>query len=759
MLPPELTPFVNRERELAALSSLIHDGRLLSLLGGPGVGKTRLAIRLAGMVRRHFRDGVCFVELTAVTDGGLLPAVIAGALGILEGRAGDTATALGAALSSRKVLLVLDNCEHLVDAVARLLDQLLRTCPDLTVLTTSRERIGVVGERAWRVPPLRVPNRELSYVPEQLETNAAVALFLERARRASASFAITTGNAAGVVELVRCLDGLPLAIELAAGWMATLAPGELVREVNRRYQILVARDRVVSERHSSLWAAIESGYERLDPASQELFCQLAVFAGGWNLGAMTTVCQLASEPAVEVLDRLVDYSFVTVVATTEGPTRYRLLEVVRSFAMAKLQESGRYAETQARFVERMVDLAESASVSVTSREGPRWLTALDAELDNLRAVLTADPPLRPELRLRLAVALVPYWHFRGLFNEGRRHLREVVAGADPAAPALVSVLNGLSWLSWAQGELASAARHARQAFATARRAGDRRGMAFALLRLAQAQFDAGRPAAAARTVARAAQTAEELHDQRLAAECILQLGQVAMVEGRLGEAAVLLRDSVRLLGASGHVDREAVALLVLGRLCLRQGRPEEAEALLIKSLTTLRDFALARHSVPILESLAAVAAVRGDDARAARLAGAAAGLLERMGARPPTTAPMRSALVAQVESALEAPGGARAYGAGRTMELRQAIAFALGDPATEERPRTRTAGTPSTLTARQVEVARLIAQSMSNKEVAARLSISERTVEGHVEQICNKLGFNSRVQIAAWVIRRDAAEE
>jgi DNA-binding NarL/FixJ family response regulator len=460
-----------------------------------------------------------------------------------------------------------------------------------------------------------------------------------------------------------------------------------------------------------------------------------------------------------VLDRRVDYSLVTVVATAEGPTRYRQLEVVRSFAMSKLQDSGRHAETHARFVEHVVGVAETASAGLTSREGPRWLAALDAELGNLRAVLTVDPPLAPGPRLRLAAALIPYWHFRGLFNEGRRYLREAAAAAGAPAPELVQVLNGLSWLSWAQGELGSAARHARQAFAAARRAGDRRGAASALLRLAQAQFDAGRTTDAARTTGRAAGTAEELRDQRLTAECVFQTGQIAMVEGRLDEAGTLLRDSVRLLSASEHVDREAVALLVLGRLCLRQGRPEEAEALLLRSLSALREFALARHSVPMLESLAAAAAVRGDDARAARLAGAAAGLLERMGARPPRTAPMRSALLAQVESALRAPAGARAYAAGRSMELRQAIAFALGDQAAaEDRPQARSGVAPSGLTARQVEVARLIAKGLSNKEVAARLSISERTVEGHVEQICNKLGFNSRVQIAAWVIHRDAAE-
>jgi non-specific serine/threonine protein kinase len=754
-LPAELTPFLGRERELAELSKLVHDTRVLSLLGPAGIGKTRLALRLAASQRRRFPGGAWQVQLSAVSGGDLLPTVIAGALGLQEPRSGDPLAVLDAALGSRELLLVLDNCEHLVDPVAAVLERLLPSCPGLTVVATSRERLGAIGELAWRVPPLELPQGDRSYTPGELEEVEAVALFAERARRASAHFAITPENVADVTGLVCRLDGLPLAVELAAGWMETLSPAEFARELDQRHQMLVARSRVANERHSSLWAAIDSSHERLDGAARDLYHQLAVFAGGWNLGAMTAVCELESGPAVEVLGRLVDHSFVTVVPTTAGPTRYRLLNVLRRYALVRLEESGRRDEIERRFAEHVVGQAETASAELTGREGPRWLAVLDAELDNLRAVLAADAPWAPPLQLRLAIALTPYWHFRGLVAEGRRNLAEVLGRAAGPTAATVSARIGLSRLSWAQGELAAAAREARAAFWEARRVGDRTGAAYALLRLAQARFDSARPGAAGRVTERAAEIARELRDQRLMAECVFQLGQVALVEGRPVEADHLLGESVRMLAQTAQVDREAVALQVLGRFYLQQGRTSEAEAALLRSMAALRDFALVRHSVPMLEGLAAVAADRGDHLRAARLAGAAEGLLDRMGARPPSNAPMRSAVVAHWQASLAAPGADRAFAEGRRMELGEAIAHSLGEARVPEaRPARHDPARPA-LTRRQLEVAALIAEAMSNREIGARLGLSERTVEGHVAQLCNKLGFNSRVQITAWVVRQD----
>lgn len=758
-LRPDVTHFVGREREIGELMHVHHDTRLLSLLGPAGVGKTRLAIRLATTIRRQFPDGAWLVRLAPVADGVLLPGVITEVLGIPEGGPGETLAILEAALSSRHMLLVLDSCEHLADHVAVVVDQLLHGCPRLTIIATSRERLGLDAERVWRVPPLETPRRDHPYDPEELGRVESVALFVDRARRVNPGFAIVEASVAPLVELIRRLDGLPLAVELAATWMEAVSPGELVSELDDRYQILVGR-RAVTEWQASLRAAIESSHGRLDPAAQGLFHQLGLFAGGWNLGAMTAVCRLESGGALEVLGRLVDHSLVSVVPTAEGPTRYRLLEVLRWFALDSLQQSGQFEEAQRRFVDHFVSLAETASPHLTGREGPRWLARLDAELENIRAVFAIQAAWAVEPRLRLAAALVPYWHFRGLVNEGRLHLRELEAVMESASPAAVRVLNGLSWLAWAQGDLGPAARHARAAFRRARRLGDARGGAYALLRLAQAQYDAGRLETSGRTTSRARQVADDLGYPLLQAECHLQVGSIALVERRLDEAERLLTESVRLFSLSERLDREAVALLVLGRTYLAQERAAAAEEALRRSLSVAREFMPVRHSIPILESLAALAADGRNYQRAATLVGAAAGLLRRVGARPPATAPMRAALAARWEPALRAPGADRAHAAGHAMDLPRAISYALGESAPPAaRPHRATGAVREILTRRQLEIARLLPDGLSSKEIATRLNVSERTIEGHIETIFNRLGFNSRQQIVAWILRHDMQEQ
>jgi non-specific serine/threonine protein kinase len=653
------------------------------------------------------------------------------------------------------MLLVLDGCEGIVDDVAVVVEQLLHACPGLSFLATSRKRLGLDGELVWRVPPLATPSPQRAYRPAELARGDSVALFVERARRVNAAFAIVEANVGSIAELIRRLDGLPLAVELAATWMEALSPGELVSELDDRYQTLVGR-RAVTERHPSLWAAIESSYERLDPDAQSLFGQLGMFAGGWNLGAMTAVCRLESGRGLEVLGRLVDHSLVTVVPTAEGPTRYRLLEVLRRFAVDSLEASGQLEDVRRRFVDHFVALAETASPNVLSRDRPRWLAVMDAELDNMRAVLAMESAWAVEPRLRLAAAMVPFWHVRGLVNEGRKHLRELVRAMDPASPAAVPALSGLSWLSWSMGDLGAAARHARAAFRYARAAGDRTGVAYALLRLAQAQYDLGRPTAEA-TTRRAERIAADLDDQRLLGECHLQFGQVALLRGRLDEAEGLLTESVRLFSLVGRVDREQVALLVLGRVLLHRDRPRDAEDVLRRSLTILRGFAMVRYSIPILESLAAVAAWSREYTRSATLVGAAAGLLERMGGRLPPASPMRAALARVWEPALRAPGAEKALAAGRAMDLAGAVAYALREPESQAaRPHHRANPAREYLTERQLEIARHVGKGLTTGQIARQMSITERTIEGHLAAIFNRLGFERRAQITDWIRKYDA---
>lgn len=481
------------------------------------------------------------------------------------------------------------------------------------------------------------------------------------------------------------------------------------------------------------------------------FCaSLGVFAGGWHRGAMSAVCRLESDPAVKVLNSLVSHSLVQVVPTVDGALRFRLLEIIRRFALDRLQDEGELELTR-RFVEHMVSTAERAAPSLGTMEGPRWLTTLDAEVDNFRAVFASTYEWASEFKHRLAVSLVPYWFLRGLAIEGRGYLDQTISALAPDSPTLADALTGLSLLSWTQGDLETAARHARAAFLAGRRCKDRQREGYALLRLAQAQFDASRPATAARTTRQVQAIAADLRDERLAAESALQLGQVALVDNRLSDAERLVTECLDLFSRVGPAYRLANARVTLGRVYLHQGRSHDAEKVLVESLTVVREFAMVRPVVPILESLAALAAARGNYVRAGHLWGAAAGLIDRLGARPPPTAPMRLATVERVRASLSSAGGARAFAEGRQMELTRAVAYAIGRPSIDEAAHPREGAKQAILTPRQMQVAKLVARGLTYPEIAELLRCSTRTVQRHVEDVKDRLGIRLRHEIGEWV--------
>jgi predicted ATPase/DNA-binding CsgD family transcriptional regulator len=751
-LPPQLTPFIDRQRELGQLRPLLLEQRLLSLVGPAGIGKTRLALELAASVAKRFAGG-WFVELAPLREPEMLPRLVARSVGIEEESA-DAFQQLLEALSETRALLVLDNCESMEAASALLVDGLLRGCPHLTILVTSRVRLGVDGELVWRVAPLDTPQPGRPYTPHQLTRLDSAQLFVDRAWRSHPDFAITDANASDVAELLRRLEGLPLAIELAATWSSTLTPLEIVSRLDDRFQLLTARNHTMNPRHASLRAAIDSSYDALEEVERAVFRQLGLFAGGWSLRTMSSVCALEPEPALRVLVNLVDRSLVSGSGHPDGTTRYRMLDVLREYATDKLRESGELESAWGRFTTSFLRMAQSAAGRLTAAGGERRLRELGTEHANFRAILATGAPSDPAQALRLASALTDYWRLCGHYTEARRHLRAAIRRAPAYTPELIGALQSLGMLAFLQGDQPEAMRWTRRALAISERTGDRRGSLRAGEQLARIQFASGSLASARACLDRGMGAANLLGDPEILCTYQLLLGQFALAEGRADDGVERLARALDLARQADHVELSAVASGLLGRLHLLRGRPDLARPLLFDTLTSIRRFGSWRHVAPVLESLAAVAADEGQHERAAQLAGAAAGLHDQVGARPPAASPVRAPLAGRWARAVATGPGRRAFEKGRSMDLDQAVRYALDEAELPTPPADSALRTSTPLTRRQLQIARLVAHGHTNREIADRLFISERTAEGHVEQIRNKLGFSSRVQIAAWLVEQ-----
>jgi predicted ATPase/DNA-binding NarL/FixJ family response regulator len=749
-LPGEVSRFVDRDRELSSLRRLVLDQRLLTLVGPGGVGKTRLALRLADSVRRQFPGGLWLVELSLLQQPEMLARTVAQTIGIAERAQADAVDQLVAEISSERVLLVLDNCESLLEAVAPFSERLLKACPRLTLLATSRERLGVVGELVWRLEPMEVPAPDRRYEAHELAGVGAVELFLDRARRSSPEFVLDAGNAGVVAELVRRLEGLPLAVELAAAWSGVLSTSDLSDRLSNRFRILTSRDRTMPSRHRSLRAAIDSSYDYLHPAERSLFRHLGLFAGGWSVESMEAVCGLEAGQGFEPLARLVDRSLAAMHSTGPGPARYRMLGSLRDYAVEKLAESGELAAARRDFCAYFLQLAETAAQQIYRAAGAGWLSVLDAERDNCHAALEMAVVDDPGVAVRLAAGLAPYWDFRGFYTEGRLRLASAIEVAGEPSSALAASLRGLGLMAWAQGDQRFATRQALRALAVADRLRDAEGAVYALQQLAQIRFAVGSLRAARARLERAISIAERQPSKDALGLCLFRLGMIEMAEQRWREAEDLLTESVRLGRAAEDLERVAVASTYLGRLYIETGRVEAAESTLRESLELWRHHGSPRQVARILVSLAAVAAERGDHARAAWLAGASLRLLDSAGVK--VAPPLDVALEARVQRSLAVRGTSRAFSAGGAAGMEAAIRFALeeAEKPAQARPAAALEGPGVSLTKRQVAVARLVAQGLTNREIASRLYISDRTAEGHVEQIRNKLGFSSRSQVAAW---------
>ena len=682
-LPTQLTRFIGRGDEIATISELLGRNRLVTLTGPGGTGKTRLALEVAAHTLADFGDGVFFVDLAAVTDPKLVPATIAAALRVREEPGRALTETLGDQLRERELLLVLDNFEQVVHAAPGLLEPLLRVAPGVRMVVTSRVPLHLYGEQQFPVPPLSLPDAEHLPDLEDLAQLEAVALFTERAAAGKPDFRLTAANARAVAEITARLDGLPLALELAASRVKLLPPERLLARLEQRLPLLAAADRNVPERQRTVRRTIEWSYELLDAAQQRLFARLAVFVGGAELEAVEAVVNPGGELGLDSLDglaALVDNNLVRSVEAPDGEPRFVMLETIREYGLERLSDSGEERAIRRRHAEHWIEVAEQASEALAGPEQATWTRRLEDNHDNFRSALGwALESGEAELGLRLGAALQDFWRVGSHGREGVRWLGELLALPRAAgrtlvrARALIAGANLAPWIGATDAHL----RFAEEGTAIYRELGDPGGIAKGSESLGWAQLHLGRFELARANL----EEARELHTAQGsrpgAADCNLGLGALALIEGHPQQARERLQDASETFAELGDPYWIAFTELLLGQVDMLEGNDESAEKRYRRSLTTSSEHGLLMLTISVLYAFADVALRRGQPERALHLAGASDALREPFGEKSPaetaTTRDVRAAARPLVDEAT-AEG---LYAEGQAMEIDDALAYAL----------------------------------------------------------------------------------
>jgi predicted ATPase/class 3 adenylate cyclase len=629
-LPRPLTSFVGREREIADVKRQLGKARLLTLTGPGGTGKTRLSVQIATDLLADFPDGVWLVELAAIADPALASQALAMILGVREEAGRPLLATLADHLRSRRALLLFDNCEHLIDACARLADDILRACSEVRIVASSREPLGLTGEVVYRVPPLSLPDPRTRPTIERLEEYEAIRLFVDRATAVKPDFALTDETVGPVAQISRRLDGIPLAIELAAARVRTLSVRQIAENLDERFRLLTGGSRAALPRHQTLRGLIDWSYGLLTDTERALFRRLSAFVGGWTLEAVCAVGAGGGVDRHDIIDlvgRLVDKSLVLMDDQgSEG--RYRLLETIRQYALEKLAETGDGDTVRARHREFYLDFAETAAQRLHGPEQVVWLARLEADHDNLRAALRWSLERgEAELGLRLGSALWLFWDTRGYFREGREWLDDLLALAHVAvAPmppvarrALANVLDGAARMRGRFSEFSQAIEFHRRGLAVWRELHDKRGIAESLNNLGDVMHQCGDRAGAKPLIEESLALFQELSDKRGTAHALINLAAVFGDEGDTNRARALYEESVPLFEAIEDWRGLAHSLDNLGGILSRQGDFARAAILYDRSLQLAEEIGDKHAIATALRSLGSVAAHRQDHARARSL--------------------------------------------------------------------------------------------------------------------------------------------
>jgi len=823
-LPTALSSFIGREHEIGEVMRLLASHRLVTLTGPGGCGKTRLSLQVANELFEEFEQGVWFIELASIFDSAFIPQTIAATLSIREQSGRSITDILVDYLSVRRILLVVDNCEHLISACAQFLETLLQRCSGLKILATSREVLGVTGEVAWSVPPLSLPSQQPWTDPASVqsalgpyEESESVQLFVARATENAPDFHLTAENGAWVAEICRRLDGMPLAIELAAARLRSLSIQKIAQRLDDRFHLLTSGSRTAPPRQQTLAAALDWSYALLSEAEQKVLQRLAVFAGGATLEAAEAVCgddaaknvkdklEAATffhhSEVLNTLSHLVDKSLVTADRPERGETRYRLLETIRQYALEKLAGSGEVEESRNRHLKYFIQWADDTDLHLSDAEQLQWLERYESERDNLRAALewcNADEQ-QAEAGLQLAVACGRFWRLRGYLSEGRTHFTSVLSRAKAQEKTELRA-RALYWsasLAYLQSDY-PATRSLGEVSLTLWRelnSKDKAGLADILDLLGELATEEGDYTTVPALFEEALEIFKELEDPRGIGDMLMQLGWAYMRMGEYDRVAVYMEEALALFREIGHVSLLGFTLSGLGELAIRQGQYARATKLLEESLVIRKQHGHKWGVGAVLGSLGWVALRQRDykrmrDYLSESLAirteigdkGGIAWCLEKLaqakhehsqfeqaakifGHAESLRAPIRSVIdpadlpdynrfISRLQAALGSDAFAALWAEGKSMRFEEIMECALSEPEPASESTRAEKEKFGGLTAREREVAVLIAQGKSNREIAEAMTVGVKTIETYVTRILNKLGFDSRVQIATWAVER-----
>ena len=755
-LPVELTSFVGRRQELREVKRLLTTTRLLTLTGIGGSGKTRLALRAAAEMARGFSDGVWLVRLSSIHDPLLVTQAVLNALGVQDRSAGWSLSTLTEHLAGKRLVLILDNCEHLLDASAVLAGTLIKACPAVLLLATSRQALGVAGEVRMVVPPLSLPEDGDEWSVERLLSSEAVWLLSERAGAVVPGFTIDAGNAAAVSRLCHQLDGIPLALELAAVRLGSLTLDQLSQGLEGELSILGVGDRSAEFRQQTLEATIGWSYGLLDEPERLLWARLSVFAGGFDAEAATEVCSDPRLPAARIVDllgELVEKSILQRQTSSDNRPRYWLLDTLRHYGKLRLRELGEEASTQQRHFHWIRSLA--ASVGAWDSLQSEMFNRMHSERDNLWAALDfcLRQPAEVVAGAELAQDMLAYWSSRGPISDVRRVLASLIEVTPAESLARARLLWVAASMATSQNDYEASSALSQESLRIGKLLKDVEVVGWSLIYVAIARWFSGDVIEATKLNESALSLARLMHLPKIELAALNLLAYVSLASGALDRVIVFGEQGLTMSRARGELWIRALLLNVMSQASWQQGERGRAEALAREGAGCNQALDDRAGLAILLETLAWMAAERGSYERAARLLGFAERARESNALR--LVEPFQPQHEHSVAVALDGLGQ-RAYVAafehGGAMTIPEGVAFAVDDrqpPKPVARGVKASARTP--LTPRELDIARLVADDMSNRQIAAKLFISERTVETHVTNILNKLGLNSRIQVIHWL--------